>query len=33
MYGLPESEYVYKYILIREIDTVLTEACNLLKTI
>lgn len=33
MYDLPESEYVYKYILIRKIYTVLTEAHNLLKTI
>lgn len=28
-----ESEYVYKYILIREIYTVLAETHNLLKTI
>lgn len=33
MYDLPESEYVYKYILMREIYTALTEAHNLLKTI
>lgn len=33
MYDLPESEYAYKYILIREIYTVLTEAHHLLKTI
>lgn len=33
MYDLPEYEYVYKYILIREIYTVLREAHNLLKII
>lgn len=33
MYDLPESEYVYKYILIREIYTVLAEAHHLLKII
>lgn len=33
MYDLPESENVYKYILIREIYTVLAEAHHLLKII
>lgn len=33
MYDLPESEYVYKYILIGGFYTVVTEAHHLLKEI